>query len=112
MLSAWSKPSFATVRQPSQGPTFRIKGGAAGSGYSLSRKPIQFDCLNQIHEVTKVPVSHKPPSSKQYYGSRSVSQSSSHPQHPAQTNSNQIGFRAYTDQLIPSTPSPPIFTYC
>lgn len=26
--------SFATLRQPSQGPTFGIKGGAAGGGYS------------------------------------------------------------------------------
>ncbi len=26
---------FACVRQPSQGPTFGIKGGAAGGGYSL-----------------------------------------------------------------------------
>jgi formyltetrahydrofolate synthetase len=25
---------FATIRQPSQGPTFGIKGGAAGGGYS------------------------------------------------------------------------------
>ena len=25
---------FACVRQPSQGPTFGIKGGAAGGGYS------------------------------------------------------------------------------
>lgn len=28
------KTAFATVRQPSQGPTFGIKGGAAGGGYS------------------------------------------------------------------------------
>jgi len=28
------KPCFACVRQPSQGPTFGIKGGAAGGGYS------------------------------------------------------------------------------
>jgi len=28
------RPSFACVRQPSQGPTFGIKGGAAGGGYS------------------------------------------------------------------------------
>ena len=26
--------TFANVRQPSQGPTFGIKGGAAGGGYS------------------------------------------------------------------------------
>lgn len=28
------KNSFVTVRQPSQGPTFGVKGGAAGGGYS------------------------------------------------------------------------------
>lgn len=28
------KNSFATLRQPSQGPTFGVKGGAAGGGYS------------------------------------------------------------------------------
>jgi methylenetetrahydrofolate dehydrogenase (NADP+)/methenyltetrahydrofolate cyclohydrolase/formyltetrahydrofolate synthetase len=28
------RSSFACVRQPSQGPTFGIKGGAAGGGYS------------------------------------------------------------------------------
>lgn len=30
----WGRPAFACVRQPSQGPTFGIKGGAAGGGYS------------------------------------------------------------------------------
>jgi formyltetrahydrofolate synthetase len=29
-----NKIAFACVRQPSQGPTFGIKGGAAGGGYS------------------------------------------------------------------------------
>ena len=29
-----NKNIFACVRQPSQGPTFGIKGGAAGGGYS------------------------------------------------------------------------------
>jgi Formate--tetrahydrofolate ligase len=28
------KKVFATIRQPSQGPTFGIKGGAAGGGYA------------------------------------------------------------------------------
>lgn len=28
------KKVFANIRQPSQGPTFGIKGGAAGGGYS------------------------------------------------------------------------------
>lgn len=30
----FGRPAFACVRQPSQGPTFGIKGGAAGGGYS------------------------------------------------------------------------------
>ena len=30
----FGKLTFACVRQPSQGPTFGIKGGAAGGGYS------------------------------------------------------------------------------
>lgn len=29
-----NKPTFVCLRQPSQGPTFGIKGGAAGGGYS------------------------------------------------------------------------------
>lgn len=31
------KKVFANIRQPSQGPTFGIKGGAAGGGYSQAR---------------------------------------------------------------------------
>jgi formyltetrahydrofolate synthetase len=30
------KPTIACIRQPSQGPTFGIKGGAAGGGYVLA----------------------------------------------------------------------------
>jgi len=30
--------SFVTLRQPSQGPTFGVKGGAAGGGYSQVRQ--------------------------------------------------------------------------
>jgi hypothetical protein len=30
------------IRQPSQGPTFGIKGGAAGGGYSQVRGAVQF----------------------------------------------------------------------
>jgi formyltetrahydrofolate synthetase len=29
-----NRTAFACLRQPSQGPTFGIKGGAAGGGYS------------------------------------------------------------------------------
>ena len=32
--AALGKKAFACIRQPSQGPTFGIKGGAAGGGYS------------------------------------------------------------------------------
>lgn len=47
-------PTFACVRQPSQGPTFGIKGGAAGGGYS---QVIPMDLFNlhltgDIHAVT------------------------------------------------------------
>ena len=28
------KKAFACIRQPSQGPTFGVKGGAAGGGYA------------------------------------------------------------------------------
>ena len=37
------KNSFACVRQPSQGPTFGIKGGAAGGGYAQVRGFIKFE---------------------------------------------------------------------
>ena len=35
------KPAITTIRQPSQGPTFGIKGGAAGGGYSQARSLIR-----------------------------------------------------------------------
>ena len=34
LFSRCNRNSFACIRQPSQGPTFGIKGGAAGGGYS------------------------------------------------------------------------------
>ena len=46
--SQLKKNVFACVRQPSQGPTFGIKGGAAGGGYS------QVACRKSaIHAVTE-----------------------------------------------------------
>lgn len=47
-------PTFACVRQPSQGPTFGIKGGAAGGGYA---QVVPMDVFNlhltgDIHAVT------------------------------------------------------------
>ena len=42
---------FACVRQPSQGPTFGIKGGAAGGGYSqVNRSPTSSD--SNSHHLT------------------------------------------------------------
>ena len=38
--------AFACVRQPSQGPTFGIKGGAAGGGYS------QVIPMDEVRRVT------------------------------------------------------------
>lgn len=36
------KNSFGTLRQPSQGPTFGVKGGAAGGGYSQVGQNLSF----------------------------------------------------------------------
>lgn len=42
LSAALGKPTFACVRQPSQGPTFGIKGGAAGGGYAQVHSPVPF----------------------------------------------------------------------
>ncbi|KAK7535144.1 formate--tetrahydrofolate ligase-domain-containing protein [Phyllosticta citribraziliensis] len=46
--------SFANVRQPSQGPTFGIKGGAAGGGYSqvIPMDEFNMHLTGDIHAVT------------------------------------------------------------
>lgn len=48
------KISFATVRQPSQGPTFGIKGGAAGGGYSqvIPMDEFNLHLTGDIHATT------------------------------------------------------------
>ncbi|KAG9091943.1 tetrahydrofolate synthase [Ceratobasidium sp. 370] len=48
------RPAFACVRQPSQGPTFGIKGGAAGGGYSQVFPMDEFNLhlTGDIHAVT------------------------------------------------------------
>ncbi|XP_023706338.1 C-1-tetrahydrofolate synthase, cytoplasmic [Cryptotermes secundus] len=54
-LSAHKKKnSFACVRQPSQGPTFGIKGGAAGGGYSqvIPMEEFNLHLTGDIHAVT------------------------------------------------------------
>lgn len=48
------KSAFACVRQPSQGPTFGIKGGAAGGGYSqvIPMDEFNLHLTGDIHAVT------------------------------------------------------------
>ncbi|XP_049811826.1 C-1-tetrahydrofolate synthase, cytoplasmic isoform X1 [Schistocerca nitens] len=48
------KNAFACVRQPSQGPTFGIKGGAAGGGYSqvIPMEEFNLHLTGDIHAVT------------------------------------------------------------
>ncbi|KAL1923344.1 uncharacterized protein VTP21DRAFT_8324 [Calcarisporiella thermophila] len=48
------KIAFACVRQPSQGPTFGIKGGAAGGGYSqvIPMDEFNLHLTGDIHAVT------------------------------------------------------------
>ncbi|XP_072745675.1 C-1-tetrahydrofolate synthase, cytoplasmic [Anoplolepis gracilipes] len=46
--------SFVTLRQPSQGPTFGVKGGAAGGGYSqvIPMEEFNLHLTGDIHAVT------------------------------------------------------------
>jgi len=48
------KLAFADVRQPSQGPTFGIKGGAAGGGYSqiIPMEDFNLHLTGDIHAIT------------------------------------------------------------
>jgi formyltetrahydrofolate synthetase len=48
------KPVFTCVRQPSQGPTFGIKGGAAGGGYSqvIPMEEFNLHLTGDIHAIT------------------------------------------------------------
>lgn len=48
------KVAFACVRQPSQGPTFGIKGGAAGGGYSqvIPMDEFNLHLTGDIHAVS------------------------------------------------------------
>lgn len=49
-----NKIAFACVRQPSQGPTFGIKGGAAGGGYSqvIPMDEFNLHLTGDLHAVT------------------------------------------------------------
>lgn len=48
------KKSFACIRQPSQGPTFGIKGGAAGGGYAqvIPMEEFNLHLTGDIHAIT------------------------------------------------------------
>jgi formyltetrahydrofolate synthetase len=48
-----NRRTFACLRQPSMGPTFGIKGGAAGGGYSqvCEYGLISFVCLYFLYET-------------------------------------------------------------
>ncbi len=54
-LGAWlGKKVFTVIRQPSQGPTFGIKGGAAGGGYSqiIPMEDFNLHLTGDIHAIT------------------------------------------------------------
>jgi len=54
-LGAWlGKRVFTVIRQPSQGPTFGIKGGAAGGGYSqvIPMEDFNLHLTGDIHAIT------------------------------------------------------------
>ena len=48
------KKVFTCVRQPSQGPTFGVKGGAAGGGYSqiIPMEDFNLHLTGDIHAIT------------------------------------------------------------
>src|SRR6185312_12606752 len=48
------KKVFTNIRQPSQGPTFGIKGGAAGGGYSqiIPMEELNLHLTGDIHAIT------------------------------------------------------------
>lgn len=53
-LGVIGKKSIACIRQPSQGPTFGIKGGAAGGGYSqiVPMEDFNLHLTGDIHAIT------------------------------------------------------------
>lgn len=53
-LGVIGKNSIACIRQPSQGPTFGIKGGAAGGGYSqiIPMEEFNLHLTGDIHAIT------------------------------------------------------------
>ena len=53
-LGVLGKTVVACIRQPSQGPTFGIKGGAAGGGYSqvVPMEDFNLHLTGDIHAIT------------------------------------------------------------
>uniref|UniRef100_A0A6B2KZN4 formate--tetrahydrofolate ligase n=1 Tax=Arcella intermedia TaxID=1963864 RepID=A0A6B2KZN4_9EUKA len=53
-LGHLNKKNFANIRQPSQGPTFGIKGGAAGGGYSqvIPMEEFNLHLTGDIHAIS------------------------------------------------------------
>ena len=53
LYSALDLPAVACIRQPSQGPTFGIKGGAAGGGYSqvVPMEEFNLHLTGDVHAV-------------------------------------------------------------
>ena len=53
-LNAIGHPSIATIRQPSMGPTFGIKGGAAGGGHAqvIPMEEMNLHLTGDMHAVT------------------------------------------------------------
>jgi formyltetrahydrofolate synthetase len=56
------RPAFACVRQPSQGPTFGIKGGAAGGGYSqvIPMDEVSMVLYMHLRDLDNMPVQFAP----------------------------------------------------
>ncbi|XP_050295926.1 C-1-tetrahydrofolate synthase, cytoplasmic [Anthonomus grandis grandis] len=54
LYTKMKKNTFATMRQPSQGPTFGVKGGAAGGGYSqvIPMEEMNLHLTGDIHAIT------------------------------------------------------------
>ncbi|CAB0005823.1 unnamed protein product [Nesidiocoris tenuis] len=54
LVSHKSKNAIACIRQPSQGPTFGIKGGAAGGGYSqvIPMEDLNLHLTGDMHAIT------------------------------------------------------------
>ena len=65
-LGVIGKNSIACIRQPSMGPTFGIKGGAAGGGYSqvIPMEDFNLHLTGDIHAITAPITWSAPPSTR------------------------------------------------